>query len=282
MADGENSAWCIYTPNADFGNAEISESYYPILYLGRNIEPDSGGYGMYRGGLGHTAIWMFKNTPGMEYQCGCAGIRGKVVANHGMFGAYPTWPDRAGYAIETNVKELIDARKPLVHERGDPDDPQLTANVKARVLENNAVPPFVAPEQLHDYDIVIHPVSGSQALGDPFERDPALVCEDLTKGWTREWVAKDIYGVVAKQDAKTKEYAADEAATKKLRDEMRAARKARGVPFREWWAKERARLEAHEELHPAVQEMWRSSTTLTPGYGAQIREFWQLPEDYSF
>ena len=45
MADGENAAWCIYTPNADFGNAEVTELYYPILFLGRNIEPDSGGYG---------------------------------------------------------------------------------------------------------------------------------------------------------------------------------------------------------------------------------------------
>ena len=75
MADGENSAWSIYTPQADFGNAEITELFYPILYLGRNLEPDSGGYGKFRGGLGHTAVWLIKNTPGIEYQCGCAGIR---------------------------------------------------------------------------------------------------------------------------------------------------------------------------------------------------------------
>ena len=98
IADGETSAWCIYTPNADFGNAEVSELYYPILYLGRNVEPDSGGYGRFRGGLGHTAVWLVKNTPGIEYQCGCAGIRSKVCGNHGMFGAYPTWPDRPSYA----------------------------------------------------------------------------------------------------------------------------------------------------------------------------------------
>ncbi|MFQ5699935.1 MAG: hydantoinase B/oxoprolinase family protein [Myxococcota bacterium] len=58
FADGENSAWCIYTPNADFGNAEVSELFYPILFLGRNIEPDSGGYGRFRGGLGDTAVWI--------------------------------------------------------------------------------------------------------------------------------------------------------------------------------------------------------------------------------
>jgi N-methylhydantoinase B/oxoprolinase/acetone carboxylase alpha subunit len=282
MADGENSAWCIYTPNADFGNAEISESYYPIIYLGRNVEPDSGGYGMYRGGLGHTAIWMFKNTPGMEYQCGCAGIRSKIVGNHGMFGAYPTWPDRAGYAIDTNVKELIDAQKPLVHERGDPDDPQLAKNIEARVMETNAIAPFVVPEQFHEYDVIIHPVSGAQALGDPLERDPALVCEDLTKGWTRDWVAENVHGVVAAYDAQAKAWRADEAATAKRRSEMRERRKQRAMPFRAWWEQERKKVAAKEQMASAVTDMWRSSFALTPGYGEEIRAFWQLPEDFTF
>jgi N-methylhydantoinase B/oxoprolinase/acetone carboxylase alpha subunit len=282
MADGENSAWCIYTPNADFGNAEISESYYPIMYLGRNVEPDSGGYGTYRGGLGHSAVWMFKNTPGMEYQCGCAGIRSKIVGNHGMFGAYPVWPDRAAYAIGTNVKELIDAQKPLVHERGDPSAPQIETNITAETLEADAVAPFVTPQQLHEYDIIIHPISGSQALGDPLMRDPEMVAVDLTKGWTREWVAKDIYGVVARQDAKTKEYGVDEAATAKARDEIRAKRKARAIPFKEWWTKEREKVRAGEGMNSAVTEMFRSSMTLTPSYGEYIRSFWQLPEDFTF
>src|SRR3990172_5918497 len=133
MADGENSAWCIYTPNADFGNAEVTELYYPIIYLGRNVEPDSGGYGKFRGGLGHTAVWMIKNTPGVEDHCGCAGMRSKIVANHGMSGAPPPGRARASHAGGTNVKELIDARKPLVHERGAPEQPNIVKNIKASI-----------------------------------------------------------------------------------------------------------------------------------------------------
>ncbi len=282
LGDGENSAWCIYTPNADFGNAEVTELYYPIVYLGRNIEPDSGGYGTYRGGLGHTAVWLIKNTPGVEYQCGCAGMRSKVVGNHGMFGAYPTWPDRGSYASGTNVKELIEARKPLVHERGDPEAPDLVERVEARVLETNAVAPFVTPEQLHEYDIVIHPISGAQALGDPIERDPELVREDLEKGWTRPWVAESVHGVVTTHDEKTGEWTVDTAATEKKRREVREARKQRGVPFRDWWTQERARIVAKEQMASAVLEMWRTSTELSPEYGAEVRAFWQLPEDFSF
>jgi N-methylhydantoinase B/oxoprolinase/acetone carboxylase alpha subunit len=214
MADGENSAWCIYTPNADFGNAEVSELFYPILYLGRNIEPDSGG------------------------------------------------------------------RKPLVHERGDPTDQDLARNVRAEVLETNLVAPFVTPHQLHEYDLVIHPISGAQALGDPIERDPEMVRADLEQGWTRPWVASDVHGVVARPNGSG--WTVDESATARRRDEMRGARKNRGIPFREWWKQEREKVLAKENMSSAVLEMWRTSMELSPEYGAEIRSFWQLPEDFTF
>jgi N-methylhydantoinase B/oxoprolinase/acetone carboxylase alpha subunit len=282
IADGENSAWCIYTPQADQGNAEVTELYFPLLYLGRGLEPDSGGYGKFRGGLGHTAIWMIKNTPGVEYQCGCAGIRSKLVGNHGMYGAYPKWPERGSYASDTNVKELIEQQKPLLHERGDPDDPNLLKNIRARVLETDLITPFVTPEVLHEYDLVIHHVSGAQALGDPIERDSALVKSDLDAGWTRPWVAANINRVVTRYDENTKEWEVDETATQRQRDETRAARKARGVPFREWWAQERQKIVARERMDDAVLEMWRASMRLSPKYAEGIRAFWQLPDDFTF
>jgi N-methylhydantoinase B/oxoprolinase/acetone carboxylase alpha subunit len=281
IADGESSAWCIYTPNADFGNAEVSELFYPILYLGRNLEPDSGGYGRFRGGLGHTAVWLVHNTPGIEYQCGCAGMRSKVVANHGMFGAYPTWPDRGSYASGTNVKELIEARKPLVHERGDPREPDLARNVRAAILETNLIAPFVTPKALREWDLILHPVSGAQALGDPIERDPEMVRADLERGWTREWVASDIHGVVAERDGGNG-WRVDETATERRREETREARKRRAVPFREWWREEREKVLRRENMSSAVLEMWRSSMRLSPDYAEEIRAFWQLPEDFTF
>jgi hypothetical protein len=63
---------------------------------------------------------------------------------------------------------------------------------------------------------------------------------------------------------------------------MRARRKSRGIPFREWWAEERQRVAAGEGIHDAVKEMFRGSMTLTPSYGEAIRSFWQLPDDFTF
>lgn len=42
------------------------------------------------------------------------------------------------------------------------------------------------------------------------------------------------------------------------------------------------RIEAGEGMNPAVKDMWRSSMTLTPSYGEEIRAFWKLPADFSF
>jgi N-methylhydantoinase B/oxoprolinase/acetone carboxylase alpha subunit len=281
FTDGENSAWCLYTPNADFGNAEIAELYYPILFLGRNIEPDSAGYGRFRGGLGHTAVWLVHNTTGIEYQCGCAGIRSKIVANHGMYGAYPSVPDRPSYAHDTNLRELIAEQKPLVHGRGDPEHPAIAEHVKARELVTSAIAPFVTPEPLQDYDLIVHPISGAQSMGDPIERDPRAVKEDLDKGWVRPRVAEQVHGVVARPDG-SRAWSVDEEATRKRRAEIREERKRRAVPFQQWWRREKEKVAARENMDPAVLAMWRTSMELSPDYGAELRAFWDLPEDFEF
>jgi hypothetical protein len=63
---------------------------------------------------------------------------------------------------------------------------------------------------------------------------------------------------------------------------MREERKQRAVPFREWWQQERQRVIAKQNMASAVLDMWRTSTQLTPDYGAEIRAFWQLPDDFTF
>ncbi len=278
--DGENSAWCIYTPEGDFGNAEVGELYYPILFLGRNVEPNSGGFGQFRGGLGHTAVWMVYNTPGLEYQCGDAGMRSKMLGNHGMYGAYPVVPDRPAYAHDTNVKELIEKQAPLVHGRGDPESPEMVSRIEAKDMQTDLVAPFVTPQPLQDYDIIVHPIGGAQAMGDPILRDPERVAHDLNERWTTERVALDVHGVVTSNATGT--YVVDTDATDAKRDEMREQRKTRAIPFKEWWAAERERIEAQENMDVAVRRMWKSSMALSPSYAEELRAFWNLPEDFVF
>ena len=84
-------------------------------------------------------------------------------------------------------------------------------------MQSDAIAPFVTPEPLQDYDIIVHPIGGAQAMGDPIARDPKSVAKDLDEGWTTARVAGDIYGVVTSKPNGS--FAVDEAATAKRRDE---------------------------------------------------------------
>src|SRR5262249_54930228 len=71
---------------------------------------------------------------------------------------------------------------------------------------------------------------GGPGYGDPLERDPTAVLEDLKKKIISEWTARNIYRVA--YDPERAKLDAD--ATKRLRDEERKSRLARGKPFAEF------------------------------------------------
>ncbi len=148
-------------------------------------------------------------------------------------------------------------------------------------MNNDVVVPVNIPETLHEYDLVISPTSGAQAMGDPIERDPALVKDDLDKGLTRPWVAENVHGVIARQDGEGG-WIIDVQATEKKREGIREARRRRGVPFRDWWQQERKQVAAGANMDEAVRRMWNSSMKLSPGYAAELRAFWNLPVDFEF
>lgn len=93
---------------------------------------------------------------------------------------------------------------------------------------------------------------GGGGWGDPLERDPALVGLEIRQGLVTPQGARD-YGVVTDADG-----AIDEAASEKLRTEMRAARTEDklfdfGPSIREL----RANCEAETGLPAPIQPVWR-------------------------
>jgi hypothetical protein len=93
-------------------------------------------------------------------------------------------------------------------------------------------------------------------------------------------VAGEINGAVFRKDGR--DYVVDRKETEAQRQAMREERKAKAVPFKEWWAKEREKVAAGENMDEAVLDMWRSSMKLSPGYAKELRAFWNLPEDFNF
>jgi N-methylhydantoinase B len=83
---------------------------------------------------------------------------------------------------------------------------------------------------MHQGDLFRHEVAGGGGWGDPLERDPALVLQDVRNDFVSERAAREDYGVVLAGEP----LAVDAAATATLRQQMRARRQWDEVPVYSW------------------------------------------------
>ena len=74
--------------------------------------------------------------------------------------------------------------------------------------------------ELKSGDTIFYASSGGGGFGNPFERDPKLVLEDVMDEWLSLEAAREYYGVAIDViDAEALDYRIDELATKRLRAE---------------------------------------------------------------
>jgi acetophenone carboxylase len=106
--------------------------------------------------------------------------------------------------------------------------------------------------------ITIGFATGGAGYGDPLERDPHQVAEDLEKGAISPWVAENIYQVVWDPERRR----VDAAATEERRAGERQARLARGKPYAEFEA-EWSQKQPPEEIL-AFYGSWPDARVLQP------------------
>lgn len=176
---------CIETDVTNCMNipTEAIEMDYPIRIWRANFRVDSGGAGRFRGGLGLDKIFEV--------------IRGEAVFSHrgerhftapwGLFGGLP------GQRAMATIRRANGAEEPVASK----------ATVRLR-----------AGDRLHIG------LAGGAGHGDPLERPPRRVLEDVRDGRVTGGAARELYGVVLDPDGRT----VDQAATEALRAERRAAR----------------------------------------------------------
>ncbi|MEM5373182.1 hydantoinase B/oxoprolinase family protein, partial [Paraburkholderia azotifigens] len=100
VKDGLNHAAAIWNPEGDMGDIEIWEMAEPLLYLGRNVKTNSGGYGKYRGGCGFETLRMVWNA--QDWTMFFMG-NGMMNSDWGMMGGYPS---ATGYRFEAHKTGL--------------------------------------------------------------------------------------------------------------------------------------------------------------------------------
>ncbi len=174
--DGIN-AIRVHVGNAGTQSVEYTEYTAPVFIESWNLLPDAGGAGTWRGG---TAAMRVYHVGYEEATCNVGSERGEFPPQ-GLFGGLEG-------ALYQCVIEHTDGTK-------------------------ERVPPKGRPRVVHKGDRVWIHSAGAGGYGDPLEREPRRVLEDVLDGYVSVEAARRDYGVVLAPDGES----IDEAGTTKLR-----------------------------------------------------------------
>lgn len=275
VRDGIDHAAAIWNPEGDMGDMEIWELAEPLIYLGRSIKPNTGGYGKYRGGCGYETLRMVYGAK--DWTMFFMG-NGYISSDCGLMGGYPA---ASGYRFEahgTDIKERIAKRLPIpTGGDADPDHPQYEQYINAKevIRDKQAI---TTETIFENYDLYLNYLRGGPGFGDPLERKPKSVEDDLNGGYLLPRYAEKVYGAVFYQDENGR-YVVDEAATAERREEIRKERLKRGVPTKQWMEKERQKILA-KDAAIQVRHMYASSFALSEKFTNEFKGFWNLPKDW--
>jgi N-methylhydantoinase B len=181
FADGVELGGEIPNIVARWGNAERHEAVLPLMYLYRQFVPDSGGPGRHRGGVGHEyAVTPVDGADRIDLVT--FGRAVEMPASNGVFGGHP------GSTIEYSLFE--DAG-------GGADTPFPPANADLDAERTDA---RWGVTELDDDDVFYLRFAGSGGYGDPLERDPDDVLDDVRQGTVTPAAAREVYGVPVDDD----------------------------------------------------------------------------------
>ncbi len=199
MMDGLDTGYAVWNTEADQGNVEIWEMFIPKVYLGRNLTPDSAGMGKHRGGSGFHSVYLFWNSNNIEV---VSAGPGKVFDNCGIFGGYPgaRVMRHKEMVLNSNIREVVAAYQPYPTREGDPNNPDIMTMLEGdkKILDSSMMHPI----PMKTGDVFIQHYQGGPGYGDPIERDPEAVVNDLNNNTAHPRKARDVYGVAVSYDEK--------------------------------------------------------------------------------
>lgn len=172
-ADGWSNLGVIINPGGVRSpSIELTERQYPFFIRRYEFRPDSGGAGRQRGGLGSVfEMHLEGNEPATINTSG----DGVEISPPGLFG---------GGAGQPHDFRLIPTES----------DASSTAG------EEHSVPSKATGIPFKPGDVLCNRSAGGGGYGDPRERNPAYVVQDLRDGLISPAVARDVYGLTESQD----------------------------------------------------------------------------------
>ena len=277
IKDGLNHAAAVWNPEGDMGDIEIWEMAEPLLYLGRNVKANSGGYGKYRGGHGFETLRMvWKAQDWTMFFMG----NGYMNSDWGMMGGYPPATGYRFEAHKTGIEERI-ARGESLPLGGDvnPDLPDYENHLGQLATVKRDKQCMTTEDCYANHDLYLNYLRGGPGFGDPLDRDVEAIAADLNNGFLLPEFAQKVHGAVATKDANGV-WTIDVKASALKRIEIRRQRIARSQPTREWMKKEREHI-LSKNASLQVQHMFATSFGLSKKFEDEFRSFWNLPASWT-
>ncbi len=202
--DGVDTGGWPWDLQSTMPNVEEHEWFYPILYLWRRELADSGGAGKFRGGNSAELAFVPHKTDRLTFFTATGHA---AVPPPGLFGGCP--PSTTRYTI----KRGANARATMKN----------SGRLPATLEDMPGSLDYLAPKSFNipalPEDVFVLAWAGAGGYGDPLERDPELIRQDLVNGnVTAAWASK-IYGIVFDKAGNL-----DVPATTRAREEQRLRR----------------------------------------------------------
>ncbi len=204
--DGVDVAGKPWTPEAQHPDVESLELRLPVLYLYRRMVTDSGGAGKLRGGLSGEFCLKLYEVPDRKLSVGVSTMGVEPLNGTGLCGGYPSHNVKIRIARQSNISEILGSGR-------------LLNNFEEAVGRVEALP-SKGVTIVEEDDVVSLEWNGGGGYGDPLDREPARVAQDVKDGLVSAPCARELYGVVI--DSRSQEV--DPAATGEMRKAIRQAR----------------------------------------------------------
>lgn len=203
--DGVDTGGLNCIPMGRVADVEINEFSFPMLYLWRREEMDSGGPGRWRGGAGGSSCFIPYDSPLGGVQLVVSATGKALPQATGISGGYPAGTQHDVLVRGAGAKAMLAAgRIPAsLDELGG------EADVLQQHLET----------RLDADDVYFTHWQGGGGYGDPLLRNPVLVARDVATRKVSVRAAAEVYGVVLATDGTV-----DAAATEAKRTRVRCER----------------------------------------------------------
>lgn len=187
--DGIDAGGPIAVPVPAIADVESNEQVSPLFYLYRRLAPETGGFGRFRGG----------NSAEMAVTLRGTAVGDAIIMTHGAevpnsVGLFGGWP---GTTVEQRFSTKEERERGLPPRRMGPKPGHVT---------------------MHPGDVFSVTWQGGGGWGDPLDRQPDAVGDDVRSDLLSETTAAEVYGVVVTGDG------VDLEATARRRADIRRAR----------------------------------------------------------